>query len=311
MNRIKKTYLFSLLALALMVNVYGQQLPVNSLYMFDQMLINPAYAGVHVQLSATAIYRNQWVNLDGSPETFTGTMHSGFRNNRMGVGLKLEHDQIGVHQDNSVYIAYSYKLPLYNGGTISMGLQAGGDFLNTDYSRTDPYNQNDPFATQNLSEINPNFGAGLFYNYRGFYAGFSVPYILSSKTVNDFEGVVSAARSVRNYYLTAGTTYILSPNFKIIPSALMRVQEGAPFSFDFSANLIIEETVGLGVTYRLIEGLIWMFELKINENFHIGYAYDTTISDLRYVSNGSHEIMLNYRIKIPRLHQGLECPSYF
>lgn len=306
-----KTYFTILLVIGLSINGLTQQLPVNSLYMFDQMLINPAYAGVHVQLSATGIYRNQWVNLDGSPQTFTGTMHSGFRGNRMGIGLKLESDKIGVHQDNSVYIAYSYKLPLINGGTISMGLQAGGDFLNTDYSRTDPYNLDDPFATQSLSEINPNFGAGLFYNYRGFYAGLSVPYILDSKSVNDFEGVVSAARSVRNYYLTAGTTYILSPNFKLIPSTLIRVQDGAPLSFDFSANLIVEETVGLGATYRLNEGFVWMFELKINENFHIGYAYDTTLSALKYVSNGSHEIMLNYRIKIARLHTGLECPSYF
>lgn len=308
---LKNTFIVSLLLIGISTISIAQQLPVNSLYMFDQMLINPAYAGVHVQLSATGIYRNQWVNLDGAPQTFTGSIHSGFRSNRMGVGLVLVNDQIGVHSDNSLYAAYSYKLPLYNGATISMGLQAGMDILQSDWTKTKAYNPNDPAASAQLSEINPNFGAGLFYNYRGFYAGFSVPYILNSKTVNDFEGVISAARSVRNYYLTAGTTYVLSPNFKIIPSTLMRVQDGAPFSFDFSANLIIEETVGVGVTYRLIEGLIWMFELKINENFHIGYAYDATLSELRKVSNGSHEIMLNYRIKIPRLHSGLECPSYF
>jgi len=294
-----------------MYDGFSQQLPVNSLYMFDQMLINPAYAGVHVQLSGTAIYRNQWVNLEGSPQTFTGTLHSGFRGNRMGIGLKLESDKIGVHQDNSVYVAYSYKIPLYNGGTISMGLQAGADFLKSDWSLTNAKDLSGQFATTALSEVNPNFGAGLFYNYRGFYAGFSVPYILDSKSVTDFNGVLSEAKNVRNYYLTAGTTYVLSPNFKLIPSTLLRVQDGAPFSFDLSTNLIIEETVGFGATYRLTEGFIWMFELKINENFHLGYAYDTTLSDLNKVSNGSHEIMLNYRIKIPRLHSGLECPSYF
>ena len=290
---------------------FGQQLPVNSLYMFDMLLINPAYAGVHVQLSATGIYRNQWVNIDGAPKTFTGSLHSGFRGDRMGVGLILINDRIGVHDDNSVYVTYSYKIPLYNGAKISMGLQAGFDFLKSDYTITNPNNVNDPAYQAAPSENNPNFGAGLFYTYRGFYAGFSVPYILNSKSLNSYEGVISAARTVRNYYLTAGTTYNISENFKIIPSALMRVQDGAPFSFDFSANFIIKETVGLGATYRLGEGIIGLFELKINENFHIGYAYDATISDLRYVSNGSHEIMLNYRIRIPRLHSGLECPSYF
>ena len=47
----------------------GQQRPMQSLYMFDPLLVNPAYAGNHVQLSATAIYRNQWVNLEGAPKT--------------------------------------------------------------------------------------------------------------------------------------------------------------------------------------------------------------------------------------------------
>src|SRR5689334_16712487 len=65
----------------------AQQRPIQSLYMFDPLLVNPAYAGTHVQLSGTAIYRNQWVNFDGAPKTFTGTIHSGFRKARVGLGL--------------------------------------------------------------------------------------------------------------------------------------------------------------------------------------------------------------------------------
>ena len=53
---------------------YGQQPTVNSLYMFDQLRINPAYAGAHVQLSATAVHRNQWVNFPGAPKTSSATI---------------------------------------------------------------------------------------------------------------------------------------------------------------------------------------------------------------------------------------------
>ncbi|HEX9650326.1 MAG TPA: type IX secretion system membrane protein PorP/SprF [Cyclobacteriaceae bacterium] len=49
----------------------------------------------------------------------------------------------------------------------------------------------------------------------------------------------------------------------------------------------------------------------MNENFHLGYAYDKTTSALRQYSSGTHELMINYRIRIPKLHKGLECPSYF
>ena len=75
----------------------AQQRPVQSLYMFDPLLINPGYAGQQVQLSATTIYRNQWVNLDGAPKTLTATVHSGFYKQRMGLGIILTNDQIGIN----------------------------------------------------------------------------------------------------------------------------------------------------------------------------------------------------------------------
>jgi hypothetical protein len=41
---------------------YAQQYPVFTQYYFNELVINPAYAGAHVQLSLTSSYRNQWVN---------------------------------------------------------------------------------------------------------------------------------------------------------------------------------------------------------------------------------------------------------
>ena len=288
----------------------AQQRPINSLYMFDQLLINPAYAGVHVQLSGTLIFRNQWVNLEGAPKTFTGTVQSGFFGNRMGLGLVMTSDKIGVHDDINVYASYSYKLPLISGASLSLGLQAGFDLVQADFTKLNAASTVDNFYNS-FNKLSPNFGAGVFYTDRSFYVGASVPYLLDSKTLTDFEGVLSSSNQTRNYFITVGNTYRLSKNFKIIPSTLIRIQEGSPINFDLSANLIIEETVGLGASWRYFEGLVWMFELKINENFHVGYAYDATTSALAKVSNGSHEIMVNYRIRIPRLHRGLECPSYF
>src|SRR6478736_3669397 len=102
----------------------AQQRPINSLYMFDPLLINPAYAGTQVQLSATAIYRNQWVNFPGAPKTFTATAHSGFRKSRAGVGIIAGRDEIGIHGENSLYLVYSYKIPVskYSKTTFSFGL---------------------------------------------------------------------------------------------------------------------------------------------------------------------------------------------
>src|SRR5258708_2111362 len=137
----------TLLALSF-IGIFGegicQQRPIQSLYMFDPLLINPAYAGTQIQLTMTAIYRNQWVNLDGAPRTFTASMHSGFYNAKMGLGVIVGNDQIGIHNDASFYGIYSYKINLTRETTLSMGIQGGFNNIRSDYNLLSLKSQNDP-----------------------------------------------------------------------------------------------------------------------------------------------------------------------
>lgn len=294
-------------------SVLAQQRPIQSLYMFDPLLINPAYAGTQVQLSSTAIYRNQWVNLDGAPKTFTATMHSGFSQTKMGLGIILANDQIGIHSDASVYGVYSYKIKLSESASLSFGLQGGFNNLRSDYNKLNLKNQGDPNLAGVLTKMNPNVGTGFFYRNRSFYFGGSSPQLIRNKVfdVEDAPTSVSLSRQNRYYYFLTGTTVELSNQVKLFPSALFRFQDEAPFSFDLNTTVVLYNVVGFGVSYRLQEGVVGLFELQINENFHVGYAYDYTASELRQYSNGSHELMINYRIKIPKIHRGLACPAYW
>lgn len=291
----------------------AQQRPIQSLYMFDNLLINPAYAGNQVQLSATAIYRNQWVNLEGAPKTTTATVHSGFLKNTMGLGVIMTNDQIGIHNDFSFYGVYAYKINFPGSIQLSMGLQAGFNNLKSDFNKLNNKHPGDPNLSGVNAKFNPNFGTGLFLSYPKGYFSLSIPYLLNNSILDAefLDDAFSSARQRRNYYLSGGRTVEISKDFKVIPSALVRVQEQGPLSFDFNVNLVFYDAVGFGLSYRLNDSVVGMFELKINENFHAGYAYDITNSALNNFSNGTHEIMVNYRVRIPKLHKGLECPSYF
>jgi len=289
----------------------AQQRPVQSMYMFDPLLINPAFAGTQVQLSGTSIYRNQWVNFEGAPKTFTFSAHSGFKQNRVGLGIIAGVDKIGIHQESTLFLAYSYKLPLSRfdkSTSLSFGIQGGFNSLRSDYTMTIS-RELDKFGV--LSSFNPNFGAGLFFKNKKYYAGFSVPYILNSELLSVNNAFQSAAQRYRYYYLSGGFTQKLSNAIKLVPSTLIRFQEKAPITFDLTLITVLYDAVGIGVSYRLNDAVVGLFELQLNENFHVGYAYDITTSDLRQYSNGTHEIMLNYRIKITKFHQGLACPAYW
>lgn len=291
------------------VSALGQQRPIQSLYMFDPLLINPAYAGTQVQLSATAIYRNQWVNLEGAPKTFTTSIHSGFLKSKMGLGVILGSDQIGVHSDVNIYGVYSYKIQLNRELWLNMGIQGGFNYLESDYNKLTLKNQGDPNLTGTTSKFNPNVGAGFFLRHKRFYVGVSSPYMIENKVVDI--GTNTVVTQHRYYYVHAGTSRNLGPNVMFIPSALLRIQESAPFSFDINGTFVFYKAVSLGVSYRLNEGIVGLFELQLTDSFHVGYAYDFTTSDLNLVSLGSHELMINYRLKIPKIHKGLECPAYW
>jgi type IX secretion system PorP/SprF family membrane protein len=308
MKKLNPTLSLAVIVISTMT-CFSQQRPVQSLYMFDPLLINPAYAGTQVQLSATAIYRNQWVNLEGAPKTLTATIHSGFYKAKMGLGLIITNDQIGIHNDFSLYGVYSYKIQFPNKGILSMGLQGGFNNLKSDYNLLTLKNLSDPNLSGVITRFTPNVGAGVYYRQSNFYAGLSAPQIIENVVYN-LETNGQAVQQ-RYYYLFGGFSKQLGKNVTLIPSTLIRFQDQAPLSFDINTTAVFYNSVGLGVSYRLEEGVVALFELQINDNFHVGYAYDFTASALNRFSNGSHEIMINYRIKIPKLHQGLACPSYW
>jgi type IX secretion system PorP/SprF family membrane protein len=289
---------------------FGQQKPVQSLYMFDQTLLNPAYTGAHVQMSATFINRNQWVNFPGAPVTQTFSMHTSFFDAKAGGGIILTRDKIGIHEDYGVFLNYAYHLPLTKNSKLSMGIQGGFNHLMSDYNKLVIRDLSDPNLQGRLTKMNPNFGAGLYYHTEDLYVGFSVPYLLENKIV-DVEGVLSEARQSRNYYIHGGYTFRPSLNFMVKPYFLVRMVEGSPFGWDLNTTVVYKEMIALGASYRSNDALILMFELRLLPSLHLGYAYDYTLSEIRQHSNGSHEIMLNYRFKIPKLHKTIPCPSYF
>lgn len=302
--------LITISLLFLSAGLMAQQRPIQSLYMFDPLLINPAYAGIQTQLSATAIYRNQWVNLDGAPKTFTTTVHSGFLRNRVGLGLIAAADRIGIHDDVSLYGAYSYRIKLDRTTTLSMGIQGGFNSLRSDFNKLNLKNLDDPNLGGVYQRYLPNVGAGLFLRHNDFYLGFSAPYLINNKTT-DLPQNLNFSRQRRYYYLTGGIKADLGEYVQVFPSALMRFQDDAPYSMDINTMVILYKAVGLGASYRLKDSVVGLFELQLNDNFHVGYAYDFTTSRLSQFSAGTHEIMINYRVKITRIHAGLECPSYW
>jgi type IX secretion system PorP/SprF family membrane protein len=291
---------------------YTQQYPVFTQYYFNELVINPAYAGSNVQLSATAMYRNQWVNFPGAPKTMNFSTHTSLMKNKIGVGLMVNHDEIGSYKNDHIYLSYAYKIHLQE-ATLAMGLQAGINLLGADFSTLDLSQPGDESFYNIVNKVKPNFGAGLFFSKKNYFLGFSIPFILNNKVATSAERFLAEIKEARYYFLRGGIVLPLDrmDKVKVNPSVLIRAQEGQPLSFDLNTSVIFYDVFSIGTSYRLGDSFITFIDLKLSEKIHFGYSYDLTSSDINGFSNGSHEFMLNFRSIIRGVHQNPECPQYY
>jgi len=72
----KKLLILSLIISAGFLKLSAQQDAEYSMYMFNGMYINPAYTGSQECVSMTALYRHQWVGIEGAPRSGTFAIHS-------------------------------------------------------------------------------------------------------------------------------------------------------------------------------------------------------------------------------------------
>lgn len=260
-------------------------------YMFNGLAINPAYAGSRDVFSATGLFRTQWTGIEGAPVTQTVSGHAPLIKERIGLGLTLINDKIGVTNNFTVIGSYAFRIK-FKTGTLAMGLQAAitqyrANFTDVRFS-VDP-TSTDPAFDQNIQRTLPNFGAGLYYNTEKWYVGFSVPQLINRELS---DGTKSSARQSRHMFLTAGYVFDVSPTIKIRPSFLAKYVSGAPFSIDANANVWLFDRFAVGASYRLGDAVNFLAEAKVTNNISVGYAYDLTLTQLRKYNSGSHEIML-------------------
>lgn len=270
---------------------YGQQDPLFTQYMFNGLAINPAYAGSKEQLSLTLLARKQWMNMEGAPSTQTFSAHSPMKNERVALGLTFINDKIGVSHQYGINGVYAYRIP-FKKGKISLGLQAGVKRYKSAFTSLLIQHPDPAFASDEVSSYMLNFGTGLYYSTDLFYLGLSVPHLLNNRLANS--PISTYGSQFRHYFLTSGYVFNLSPDIKLKPSILLKMVEGAPVQLDFNTNVLINDVLWVGASYRSFSSFNFITQLQLTDQLSLGYAYDISLGKLRRFSEGGHELVISY-----------------
>ncbi len=282
----------------------AQQDPMFAHYMFNQLVLNPAYAGSSDYASFMATTRHQWVGLDGAPQTQTFSAHAPLKN-QVGVGLTFARDVAGPMTTFVFESNFSYKLKFNDKSNLLFGLMAGLNNSSVQLTSLLDIDPDDVSFQNNINSFKPVFGAGLYFNNPRGFISFSVPDLVET----DYTTLDLSWQHKRHYYLSGGFVSNIGEQVKFRPSVMMRYVNGAPFSAEATASLIFKDKLWFGLIYRLNDAVGALAAIQINNQLRVAYSYDYSVTMLRGYQGGSHEISVIYDLNFGEKSHA--SPRYF
>jgi len=262
--------------------------------MFNKLANNPGFAGSRGVIATSILHRSQWIGFseDGagaSTQNFSIDAELPFLYG--GVGLNVVKDNIAEFSNLGLQASYAYRTEL-GVGQIGMGMSVGMFQSGLDGTKLNAAQAGDnaiPLSSVSGSKL--DIGAGIYYNTQDVYIGISSSH-MTEPVVEWSDGANYPL--ARHYFLIAGYYHELNPLLSLNPSIYLK-SDGATSQLDINTNLIYNNKMWGGVSYRLDEGLSLLAGMNVNEDFRFGLAYDVTM--INAMSN-SLEFMLGYNFKI-------------
>jgi type IX secretion system PorP/SprF family membrane protein len=273
--------------------ISAQQDAYLSLYQFNMSLINPAYAGAEGMHVISLNSRNQWSNAEDSPKT-TALSYSVAGGKNVGLGISIVSDQIFIEKQTNITADFSYRLTLANDAALFLGIKAGGNSYSSDPTELRSYSAALDPAKKPLSRFNPNLGVGFYYQSSNYWFSGAMPRLFNAKRNGGDIEVQSRDRI--HTYLAAGAIFTLNDKFTLKPSLMYRNTKGIGAVTDVGINGGYGGIFELGLSVRT--GSIFSVQalVNINENFSLGYAYDTYGADqLSGLNLKAHEIAVRFK----------------
>ena len=279
----------------------AQQEPMHTMYMWNTLAINPAYAGSREVFSTIAVGREQWTGFEGAPSTQNLSLHTPLLYPSVALGFTVINDNIGPTNNTGVWGDFAYRFNTTENAKLSLALRGGASLQTADLADVEGVDPDDPAFNKNVeTSLVPNFGFGAYYYSDLGYVGLSIPRLLNNEENNgNNPGSINDAQdeTQRHYYLTAGYVFSISADSTSLmfkPSVVARAVENGPVNFDVTANFLIKQKLWLGASYRHESSIAGLISFRFTDHLRAGYSYDFGTSELQSHHSGTHEIMIGY-----------------
>lgn len=291
--------------------VRAQQEPQYTQFMFNKLAYNPGYAGSFVSPEITAIYRNQWMGIEGAPKTQILSFNMPVFNEHAGMGANLTHNSIGINRSTTVDMIFAWRFKTRR-GHLSFGVQPSIRNFYQNWADGRLYSPT-PAGTDLAIPLEPrtkwiiDLGLGLFFSNdeKGWYAGLALP--RGSRSSIDFaENGATLSREAYHFNAMAGLTISASDDLKFMPQMLLKFVPNTPFEAELNVMAAVRKKIYSGVTYRAGgdvngagESVDVLLGVQATSKLFLCLSYDIGLTSLRKFHNGSVEATVRWWINPP------------
>ena len=289
----KNNKLFFFLICLLGNFVYSQQLPLNSQYVYNPLVINPAFSGITESSSIILMNRNQWTGFVDEPiRTTSISAHHALNNQKHGLGSLLFSDRTGAINIHGLDLMYSFKFPIFLNYNLSLGISGNiyqyvFDDSNLNTATFDPIVNGE---IQKKINFDSNFGFLVYDDFLFF--GASIVNLIQSKVLT--QDINEPNQFARNYYFFGGYNFTdEETKIGFEQNFLLKKTEFTDFQYDINLKTIFNNIFWLGAGYRSNDELIALFGFNYDK-FSLIYSIDYNYGEIGNYSGASHEFSLVY-----------------
>ena len=284
--------------------VQAQQQGQYSQYMMNYYLLNPAVSGTDDFLDVKLGYRNQWTGFNGAPQNFYASGNSPFNkihsrhDKKFSKKMDMAHHAIGgmatgqtlgAMANYAAYVTYAYHIPLNLEWKMSLGASAGLLQNSLNQEKVEFVDNVPDVAVSGYNTLKPDMSFGVWFYSSKFFGGISSMQLFDNKLGNQ-------GRLNRHYYTTAGYRIKLNRELSFIPSFLFKTVPNSAYQIDINAKMKYLNLFWGGVSYRNQDAIVFLSGITIKNLIDVGYSYDVNTSNISKYANGSHEVMLGFRL---------------
>ncbi|NNE54415.1 MAG: type IX secretion system membrane protein PorP/SprF [Flavobacteriales bacterium] len=287
----------------------GQQLSQFSHFVTNYFAFNPAMAGSAPCLDLKLGYRKQWQGFEGAPSTAFANLHGNISSkgkNFHGIGGLVETDDTGPMSFTQLNLAYAYHMATSRTAMLSVGVSAGFSQHRVDYGSMTLDNFNDPAINASQSNfIYPQINFGLWLYDEDRFVGFSMRNLIE----NDIPGV-GVSKMRRHYEAMAGKNVELGSEFMFKPAVQLKYVASTRLAIDAQALMDYQGKFAAGIGFRSENGLAALVRIDMFKYVTLAYAYDMTLSKVRFSGRNTHEIMIGIQACPTGEGKYIPCGAY-